>query len=41
MFVDTSAIVASDYLSYACAKAHGAALLFRGEDFAATDIARA
>lgn len=30
-----------DCLSYACAKAHGAALLFKGEDFAATDIARA
>ena len=27
-----------DCLSYACAKAHGAALLFKGEDFAQTDI---
>lgn len=30
-----------DCLSYACAKAHGARLLFKGEDFAATDIVRA
>jgi ribonuclease VapC len=30
-----------DCLSYACAKAHGAALLFKGNDFAGTDIARA
>jgi ribonuclease VapC len=29
----------SDCLSYACAKAHGAALLFKGEDFAQTDLA--
>jgi ribonuclease VapC len=28
-----------DCLSYACAKAHGAALLFKGEDFAQTDAA--
>jgi ribonuclease VapC len=27
-----------DCLSYACAKAHHAALLFKGEDFAQTDI---
>jgi ribonuclease VapC len=27
-----------DCLSYACAKAHGAALLFKGEDFAQTDV---
>jgi ribonuclease VapC len=27
-----------DRLSYACAKAHGAALLFKGEDFARTDV---
>jgi ribonuclease VapC len=27
----------ADCLSYACAKAHGAALLFKGEDFAQTD----
>ena len=27
-----------DCLSYACAKAHGATLLFKGEDFAKTDI---
>lgn len=30
-----------DCLSYACAKAHGAALLFKGGDFTPTDIARA
>jgi ribonuclease VapC len=30
-----------DCLSYACAKAHGARLLFKGGDFAHTDIARA
>jgi ribonuclease VapC len=30
-----------DCLSYACAKVHGARLLFRGGDFAHTDIARA
>ena len=30
-----------DCLSYACAKAHGAKLLFKGEDFAHTDVARA
>lgn len=30
-----------DCLSYACAKAHGARLLFKGDDFARTDIARA
>ena len=27
-------------LSYACAKVHGAALLFKGEDFTATDARR-
>ena len=27
-----------DCLSYACAKAHGARLLFKGDDFAKTDI---
>ena len=27
-----------DCLSYACAKAHGAALLFKGDDFAQTDL---
>jgi ribonuclease VapC len=27
----------ADCLSYACAKAHGAALLFKGEDFVQTD----
>lgn len=27
-----------DCLSYACAKAHDAALLFKGEDFAQTDV---
>ena len=30
-----------DCLSYACAKVHGARLLFKGADFAHTDIARA
>lgn len=30
-----------DCLSYACAKAHGARLLFKGGDFAQTDVARA
>lgn len=30
-----------DCLSYACAKVHGARLLFKGGDFARTDIARA
>ena len=30
-----------DCLSYACAKGHGAALLFKGDDFARTDIVRA
>ncbi|MDQ0353663.1 ribonuclease VapC [Rhodoplanes tepidamans] len=30
-----------DCLSYACAAAHDAALLFKGEDFAATDARRA
>jgi ribonuclease VapC len=30
-----------DCLSYACAKVHGAHLLFKGGDFARTDIARA
>jgi len=30
-----------DCLSYASAKAHGARLLFKGDDFAHTDIARA
>ena len=28
----------SDCLSYACARAHGARLLFKGEDFAQTDV---
>ncbi len=28
-----------DCLSYACAKAHGAVLLFKGQDFAHTDLA--
>jgi len=31
----------SDCLSYACAKAHGAAFLFKGDDFARTGIVRA
>ncbi len=30
-----------DCLSYACAKVHGARLLFKGVDFAHTDIAKA
>ena len=30
-----------DCLSYACAKAHDVPLLFKGDDFTATDIARA
>jgi ribonuclease VapC len=30
-----------DCLSYACAKAHGARLLFRGHDFSQTDIVSA
>jgi len=30
-----------DCLSYACAKIHGARLLFKGGDFARTDIAKA
>ena len=30
-----------DCLSYACAKAHDAQLLFKGSDFSQTDIARA
>jgi ribonuclease VapC len=30
-----------DCLSYACAKAHDAELLFKGDDFIATDIAHA
>jgi len=30
-----------DCLSYACAKVHGARLLFKGDDFADTDIAKA
>jgi ribonuclease VapC len=30
-----------DCLSYACAKTHHAALLFKGDDFTGTDIARA
>ena len=29
-----------DCFAYACAKAHGASLLFKGDDFAKTDIAR-
>jgi ribonuclease VapC len=30
-----------DCLSYACAKAHDKALLFKGDDFTPTDVARA
>lgn len=30
-----------DCLSYGCAKVHGVPLLFKGEDFALTDVARA
>jgi ribonuclease VapC len=36
-----AALNIADCLSYACAKAHGARLLFKGGDFAHTDIARA
>ena len=30
----------ADCLSYACAKAHGATLLYKGDDFAKTDVNR-
>ena len=36
-----AALNLADCLSYACAKAHGARLLFKGNDFAHTDIAEA
>ena len=36
-----AALNIADCLSYACAKVHGARLLFKGGDFAHTDIARA
>jgi len=36
-----AALNIADCLSYACAKAHNARLLFKGDDFAKTDIARA
>ncbi len=36
-----AALNLADCLSYACAKAHGARLLFKGNDFVHTDIARA
>ena len=36
-----AALNIADCLSYACAKAHGARLLFKGDDFARTDIAKA
>lgn len=36
-----AALNIADCLSYACAKVHGARLLFKGDDFARTDIARA
>jgi len=38
---DRAGLNFGDCLSYACAKAHGARLLFKGDDFAHTDIARA
>lgn len=31
----------ADCMSYACAKAHGLPLLFKGKDFSRTDIAAA
>jgi ribonuclease VapC len=34
----TAGLNFGDCLSYACAKAHGAALLFKGDDFAQTDV---
>jgi ribonuclease VapC len=36
-----AALNIADCLSYACAKAHGARLLFKGDDFVHTDIAKA
>ena len=36
-----AALNIADCLSYACAKAHGARLLFKGRDFVHTDIAKA
>ncbi len=36
-----AALNIADCLSYACAKTHGARLLFKGNDFVHTDIARA
>jgi len=36
-----AALNTADCLSYACAKVHGARLLFKGGDFAHTDIAKA
>jgi ribonuclease VapC len=36
-----AALNIADCLSYACAKVHGARLLFKGGDFAHTDIAKA
>ena len=36
-----AALNIADCLSYACAKVYGARLLFKGDDFARTDIARA
>ncbi len=46
MFIDTSIFVAifaresdREHLSYACAKARGVPLLYKGNDFARTDIA--
>ena len=38
---DRAALNIADCLSYACAKVHGARLLFKGDDFARTDIAGA
>jgi ribonuclease VapC len=36
-----AALNMGDCFAYACAKANGAELLFKGEDFAKTDVARA
>ena len=33
-----AALNMGDCFAYACARAHGAALLFKGEDFSRTDV---
>lgn len=38
---DKAGLNFGDCLTYACAKAHGARLLFKGDDFTHTDIVRA